>query len=118
MVRVDSVGEFCNRLFDRPGDKAVTNMEEQKKRRGRPKQEPAQAPEKYPRVSLVKSKLKQVLDPIKYDMIQHKEYMYLISNNDGQCLLCPGPSPASYLAVTVPEDCIKPYRPKRGSDSR
>ena len=40
MVRVDSVGEFCNRLFDRPGDEAVTNMEEQKKRRGRPKQEP------------------------------------------------------------------------------
>ena len=96
----------------------MTNMEEQKKRRGRPKQEPVQIPEKYPRVSLVKSKLKQVLDPIKYDMIQHKEYMYLISNNDGQCLLCPGPSPASYLAVTVPEDCIKPYRPKRGSDSR
>ena len=41
------------------------------------------------------------------------EYLYLIERKDGQCLLCPGPSPASYLATWVPEDCIKPYKLKR-----
>lgn len=84
------------------------------KKRGRPKRVsvPDAQDEKYPRVCLIKTNAKKVMDPIRYDMIQHKEFMYLIEKRDGQCLLCPGPSPASYLATWVPEDCIKPYRQK------
>ena len=85
------------------------------KKRGRPKQTPPPNPqeERYPKVCLLKTKARKALDAFHYDRIQHKEYLYLIERKDGQCLLCPGPSPASYLATWVPEDCIKPYKPKR-----
>ena len=92
----------------------MSEMKPDVKRRGRPKREPVPDVQdsKYQKVCLIKSSAKKAMDPIRYDMIQHKTFMYLIEERDGQCLLCPGPSPASYLATWVPADCIKPYKEK------
>lgn len=93
---------------------------ERKKRRGRPRKVKAETPlevkhiERYPKVCLLKTKAKKAMDPFKYDMLYYKDYLYLIETKDGQCLLSPRPTSASYLLAWVPEDCIKPYRDKSG----
>ena len=77
------------------------------------KKEPEPIVEKYQRVVLVKSKAKTAMDPFKYDMLQSKPWLYLIENRDGMVKLSPRDTPASYLAVTVPEDCVKLWKEPR-----
>lgn len=71
---------------------------------------------KYPRVCLVRGKAKRALGPFEWERLEARECLYLIRTEDGRCLVCPWPTPASYLAVWVPEDCLKPYRVKRTAE--